>query len=303
MITRYTQQHITWLDLLNPTLEEIREVIDEAHIPPDFSADLTVMVPHTETVYLENALKITLDFPIVKRTDINHPQEIKFLVTKKHLVTIHFEEIEAMDRFSREFEVLTVLKDKTDILGPVPLFLMMLNYLYDGLYLKLQYLETRLNDIEEEIFNEHEKEMVLEISNVNRRLISFKRALIAHENALANLNAGIVAAFGAGYHSDVIEIEHKFRTSLRFEEALASTLADLRETNAALLGTKQNEIMKMFTILAFITFPLTLFSSLFGMNTHDTPIIGLPGDFWIIVSAMIVVSAGFFFYFKYRRWI
>lgn len=303
MITRYTHKKITWLDVLNPTIEEVRDIITEAGIPPEFSTDLTVMVPHTETEYERNSIKVTLDFPIVKRTDINHPQEIKFLVTKTHVVTIHFEEIEAMHRFSKEFEILDVLKGKQAKLTTVALFLMMLNYLYEGLYLKLEYLETKLKDIEDEIFQEHEKEMVFEISQVSRRLITFKRALIAHENALTHLNAGILTAFGNGYHGSVIEIEHRFRTVLRYEDALSSTLVDLRETNAALLNTKQNEIMKMFTILAFITFPLTLLSSLFGMNTTHTPILGLPGDFWIIVGTMFVVSSGFFMYFKYRKWI
>lgn len=58
----------------------------------------------------------------------------------------------------------------------------------------------------------------------------------------------------------------------------------------------------MFTILAFITFPLTLFTSMFGMNTKTTPLVGRDGDFWIILGAMTVISIGFFAYFRYRKW-
>ena len=60
--------------------------------------------------------------------------------------------------------------------------------------------------------------------------------------------------------------------------------------------------MKILTIMAFITFPLTLFASMFGMNTHTTPIVGYPGDFWIILGIMVIVSAGLFSYFKYKKW-
>ena len=303
MISRYTYKKITWLDILNPTPEEIREVAGEANLPPELATDLTAMVPHTETEYTKGVLKITLDFPIVKRTDINHPQEIKFLVTKTHLVTIHFEEIEAMDRFTKKFEVLEVLQKNKTALTPISLFLMMLNYLYEGLYLKLEYLETRLEDIEDEIFKEHEKEMVFELSQVGRRLIAFKRALIAHHNAIEHLSAGITTAFNKNYANEIMEIKHRYHSVLRQEEALSNVLIDLRETNGALLNTKQNETMKMFTILAFMTFPLTLFSSLFGMNTVSTPIVGMHHDFWIIVGIMFIVSFGFFIYFKYRRWI
>jgi Mg2+ and Co2+ transporter CorA len=51
-------------------------------------------------------------------------------------------------------------------------------------------------------------------------------------------------------------------------------------------------VMKNLTIMAFITFPLTLLSSLFGMNTHDTPIIGFKGDFWLILSGITYVVIG-----------
>ncbi|MFT5849522.1 MAG: magnesium transporter [Patiriisocius sp.] len=302
MIQRYTQKKLTWLDVLNPTPDEIREIAAEAGIPSEFTSDLTVMIPHSETFHVKGALKITLDFPIVRRTDIKHPHEIKFIATKTHLVTIRFEDIESMHRFAKEFEVLCMLKNKT-VTEPAALLVTMLNYLYDAMYLKLDYLETKMKDVEEEIFNEHEREMVFEISGVSRRLITFKQTLSAHENALSRLRGALGFSFGKKYEARVDELEHHYRNLNRQVYALSSTLDDLRDTNMALLSTKQNETMKIFTILAFITFPLTLFTSMFGMNTETTPIVGNEGDFWIILSIMVIVSIAFFALFKYKRWI
>lgn len=301
MIERYEHKKLTWLDVSNPTHEEIREIIAEASIPSEFANDLTVMVPHSETFYKKGSLKITLDFPIVKRTDINHPHEIKFLVTKTHLITIRFEDIEAIHHFSKEFEVMCVLNNEKNA-TPAKLFITMLNYVYDAMYLKLDFLESKMKDIEEEIFNEHEREMVFEISSVGRKIISFKQALASHENALIRLRVGLGFAFGKSFEAHVDKLEHHYRSLTRHSFALSHTLNDLRDTNMALLSTKQNETMKIFTILAFITFPLTLFTSLFGMNTATTPIVGEEGDFWIIVGIMAVVSVGFFALFKYKRW-
>lgn len=303
MIERYQNKKITWLDVVNPTPEEVREIAMEASIPLEFTNDLTVMVPHSETFYKKGSLKITLDFPIVKRTDINHPHEIKFIVTKTHLVTIRFEDIESIHRFSKEFEILCMLKNGETTNTP-SLFLILLNYIYDGLYLKLDYLESKMKDVEEEIFNEHEREMVFEISSISRRLITFKQTLSAHENAIIRLRVGMAHAFGTKKYEDKLDkLEHHFRNVTRQIFALSHTLDDLRDTNMALLSTKQNETMKIFTILAFITFPLTLFTSMFGMNTTTTPIVGQPGDFWFILSIMVVVSIGFFVFFKYKKWI
>ncbi|MCA9366058.1 magnesium transporter CorA family protein [Candidatus Kaiserbacteria bacterium] len=303
MVERYKQKQVVWLDVLNPTPDEIREIAAECSLPPEFTTDLTSMTPHTEATSLKNAFKITLDFPVVKRTDINHPHEIKFIATKSHLITIRFEEIEVLHRFAKEFEVLSTLDNGTAAkMNGGRLLIVMLLYIYKGLHLKLDYLETKMQDIEENIFEDNEKEMLFEISKVSRRLIAFRHSITAHEDVLETLEADVVHSFGKTYSGSVHEIKQVYEQVSRRVLALSSTLQDLRDTNDALLSTKQNEVMKILTIMAFITFPLTLFTSMFGMNTTTTPILGHRNDFWIILGIMLVVSIGFFAFFKYKRW-
>ena len=80
-------------------------------------------------------------------------------------------------------------------------------------------------------------------------------------------------------------------------------LDELRETNNSILTTKQNEIMKTLTILAFIVVPLATLSQIFGMNVTHTPLVGLPYDFWIIIGIMLGLALAMFGYFKYKKWI
>lgn len=304
MINRYKHSKTTWLEVVSPTAEEVRELIEECNIPREYAGDLTAPTPKTEVFAKKGFFKVTLDFPIVKRTDINHPHEIKFLVTKDHLVTIRFEEIEAVHRFTKEYEVLCLLgsKSKTQI-TPDSLCITMINYLYASLHVKLDYLENRLKDIEEGIFAGHEREMVFELSQISRRLITFRQTIGAHDNALDGMPNALQVAFGKVDVNRIEELEHHYHSLKRHLNALTSVLTDLKDTNSALLFTKQNEVMKLFTILAFITFPLTLFTSMFGMNTVATPILGHQFDFWIILSIMVVVSITFFGFFKYKKWI
>jgi magnesium transporter len=300
MIERYTYNKITWLDVTSPTQEEVHALIAECDIPREFANDLSTMSPRTEVFSKKGFLKITLDFPIVKRTDISHPHEVKFLITKSHFITIRFEDMAVMHRFSKEFEVLSMLKGKKpDTEG---LFLKLLALFYDGLYEKLDYVDSQLKDIEEEIFEGHEEEMVYSLSRISRRLIAFKQVIDAHEEALDKLSFGMKDAFARAHTSTVDAIIHQYDIVRRRLQALTSTFVDLRETNNSLHDTKQNEFMRVFTILAFITFPLTLFSSMFGMNTSNTPIVGHPFDFWIIVIIMIMVSISFFAYFRHKKW-
>lgn len=302
MINRYTQGKITWLDVLKPTPDEIHEIFSECDIPLTLANDLTSMTPRSEVVTEKKSIKITLDYPIVKRTDINHPHEIKFIATKSHLITVHFEEIEALHKFTKDFEVLSILKNKKSNATGGHLLLTLLSRLYLALDIKLDYLQSRLSDIEEGIFSEKEKEMVFEISELSRRLIDFKQTIQSHKSALNSLDASIKEVFTHNHEIQVSEIKSQYEHLMTRTQSLSGTLIDLRETNNSLLTTKQNEIMKTFTILAFITFPLTLFTSMFGMNTKTTPILGRDFDFWIIVSIMAVVSISFFMYFRYKKW-
>ena len=303
MIERFNGGKLTWIDMVNPTSDEIREVMEEANLPPELVSDLSAPIPRSSAVAVGNVVKVTLDYPIVKRTDINHPHEIKLLATKTHLVSVHFEDIEAIHRFQKEFELLSILKNTKSKASGGHLLNAIMMFLYHSLNAKLDYLETKLVDVENEIFKGREKEMVFEISNISRRIISFKHVLATHAQVLDDLMELIETAFTKEHKTGVLEIHEQYLFLSSRVGTINETMDDLRETNMALLPTKQNETMKILTILAFITFPLTLFTSMFGMNTSTTPIIGQPGDFWIIVGVMAVVSIGFFGYFKYKDWI
>lgn len=303
MVERHTQGTLTWIDLFNPTDDEIHSILEETTAPPEFFADFGTPVPRSESVCMDKAIKVTADFPIVKRTDIDHPHEIKFVVTKRGLITARYEEMEATDRFTKEFEVLSTLHKNKKKLNGVDLFFGLMHELYTSLGAKLDYLETRMLDIEKEVFNEHEKEMVFTLSQVSRRLITFRHTLKTHTPILSELRDSIAEVFGTAAANRIDELDKKFSVLMQRTDALFESLDELRDTNYALLTTKQNEIMKIFTILAFVTFPLTLFTSLFGMNTVTAPIVGKTGDFWIIIGIMTVVASLFFIFFKYKKWL
>ncbi len=302
MIETHTNGKVTWVDVLTPTQEEVRELIVTYHIPAHFAEDLTVVVPYSRTVWQKGFLKTTLDYPIVKRTDIAHPHEVKYLITKDALITVRFEDIQAVERFKKEFEVLRMLDKKGGTQTGAKLAGVFMTYLYRGQDEKLDYLNEQLSEIEREIFAEKEKEMVFAISRVSRRLMNLDQTLAVHESVLPDFKEGLIGAFGKKYTDDADDLAAQLGALTHRAHKLTQKLFEIRRTNDSLLTTKQNEIMKTLTIMAFITFPLTLFTSMFGMNAEDAPIIGRNGDFWFIVGIMLVVSIFFFGYFKYKRW-
>ncbi len=83
----------------------------------------------------------------------------------------------------------------------------------------------------------------------------------------------------------------------------SDTLHELRETNNSLLSTKENETMRVLTIMALLTFPLSLMVAILQIDTVHNPIRGLPYDFWIILGTVIVTGTCMVVYFKHRGWL
>lgn len=303
MIERFKQGKLIWINLKNPSTDEVQKAMVELDLPPQLMTDLTTTVPRNTAVKIEDTIKITLDFPVVKQLSIDHQYEVKFLVSKKSLLTVQYEEMEGIDRFKRQFEVATTLRKSQKHITGAHLFISLFNNLYETTSSKLDYIESKLADIESQIFENNEKQMVYEISNVSKKLIAFRHTIHGHEDIFKETHILFGNTYGTSFNTDLEAIEGQYFVLQRKANAQYETLAALRETNAAMLTTKQNEVIKTLTIMAFITFPLTLFSSMFGMNTEATPIIGHKADFWIIVAIMISVTIGFFTFFRHKKWL
>lgn len=297
MITRHSHGAREWLDCISPSPDEVRELVERAGIPPALAEDLSAEAARASGVCHDGALKLTLRLPVVKEKKRERVQEIKCIATNERLVTVRYADVATLDTFAKELEVATALGKESHDGGP-ELLGALLQVLHRSLAEKLDYLEARLADIEERMFDGHEKELVADISRAAQRLLTFRQTLLDYEPTFTAVRTCATETFT---HS-LDEFSMLCASLRRRVDALTETATELRETNNALLYNKQNEIMKTLTIMAFVTFPLSLFASLFGMNTATLPLVGAPGDFWYILGGMLVVTAGFFAFFKYRRW-
>lgn len=303
MIERYTDALFTWVDLSSPTPDEAREVMEKYNIPPQLLGDLSGPVPRSTAHLAENALKITLDFPVVKRRDIEGAHEIKFLITKKTLITVRYEDISALHTFAKEFEVVSTLHKSHKNTDGGTLFVALMGTLYENLSTKLDYVESKFITIEEGMVEGRERRMVFDISNTGQSLITFRQILFSHKEVLDIAIPMGEKLFGKDFKTQSAALISHLQHLLRRVNTLSASLQELRATNDSLLSAKQNEIVKTLTILAFVTYPLSLIAAVFGMNTDYTPIVDGRYGFWIIFGMMGVAGAALFSYFKFRNWI
>lgn len=273
----------------------------EFDLHPNIVEEMTSPSVKSKVERYDNCLYLVLHFPGNKSRG-NAQQEIDFVLGKRYLITVRYENIDPLHSFAKSFEVSSVLKTNEHQHGG-HLFASMVRSLYRALTHECDSLRDKLDDIEDMIFRGREREMVTRISAVGRLVHDFRRTLVSHQEMLLSLESPGEKLFGAGfpYHlRAALSEEARVRHNL---DHLREWLAELRETNNSLLSLKQNDVMKNLTIMAFMTFPLTLMVALFTVPAEHTPIIGMAYDFWIILGILLLAGCGFIVFFKYKKWL
>lgn len=308
MITRYTHEDITWIDAESPTKEEVISLAKEFNLHPLVSSELSAPSMRPRVDMYNEALYLILHFPAIRHThDESHEkggrQEIDFIVGKKYLLTVRYDTIDTLHKFSKEFEV-TSLLNKAPVGNHAGfLFFYMIKKLYRSLEHELESIETRLRVAETRIFKGEEDRMVVVLSRINRDLLDFKQEIRPHLEVLKTFETISTKFFGNDFSFYMQSILSEYNKVANILEGHKEMLKDLRETNDSLLTTKTGIIMKRLTFVSFATFPPMLIASVFGMNATHTPLMGQQNDFWFIIGIMGVITSVIITFFFYKKWL
>jgi len=303
MLHRYTHNNLTWIDLESPTHEEVLELMGEFDIEALVAEELLLPTHKPRVELHENFVYMILHFPALRHTHQNIEQEIDFIIGRNFIVTTRYDTIDPIHKFSKVFEVNSVL-DKSNIGEHAGfIFYYMLKKMYKSVEHEIGYIHDALEGIETNIFSGKEKDMVSSLSNTGRDLLNLRQSIEPHRDILKEYEAFGSTFFGIEFSPYLKALTNDYYRVHSHIVRQIESLKELRETNNSLLYAKQNEAMKVVAILAFVTFPLSLIASIFGMNTVYLPLAGNQNDFWIIMTIMAVLTFSFFLFFKYKKWL
>jgi magnesium transporter len=145
--------------------------------------------------------------------------------------------------------------------------------------------------------------MVRAISESARDFLNIRQTIEPHREILHTLETEGAQFWGTDFMPYLRTLNNEYYRVHNHIMRNTESLHELRETNNALLSTKENETMRILTIMALLTFPLSLFVDIFSIDTDHNPIRGLPYDFWIIVGLVLAIGGMMIFYFKHKKWL
>src|SRR3989338_1877475 len=303
MRTSYEHNGVLWIDLESPTQDEVKVVVEQFGIVPMVAEELLIPSIKPRAEFYDAYMYVVLHFPTLRRSHKSIEQEVDFIVGRNFIITTHYDVIDPLHKFSKVFEVNSIL-DKSNMGNHAGFFFFyMLKRMYKGVEYEVERVRHHLSTIEGDIFSGHEVGMVEAISNTSRDLLNLRQTIEPHREVLHTVESEGAKLFGDNFAPYLRALSNEYYRVHNHVMRNTESLHELRETNNSLLSTKENETMRMLTIMALFTFPLALIAAVLGMSAKANPIIGQPYDFWIIVGTIFLSAVLMYLFFKHKKWL
>lgn len=295
-------KNVTWISLIRPDKEEL----DSLHarfpkIHPIVLEDLLTPTIRQRVENYEHHLYMVLYFPsFIHEERKTVARELDLIILPGILITVQYGEFDTLEDFWHTCEEENVVGDQY---GKTPIHLLyyLLRQFFSASLKELEQFQEKIDAVEEEIFSGHEKEVLEDVSILRRNIMDFRRAIKPQQLTLESLTTQGKQIFGEKSTPYLTDLVGEYLKVWDLLENHKEALDVLYETNNSLLTAKINELIRAFTILAFITFVPNIITNVYSMNFKNIPFTGHDTGFWVVLGSMIILSWGVYIILKLRK--
>lgn len=294
----------TWIDIVKPTKEDIEFIAKQHKFHPIILDELLHVSAHSRVDIYDQYLYLTYHIPVYDPvTKTSRKAEIDCLITKNKVITVHYEELEPINNFSRNLTNNLHYRE-TAMENTGKLLYSLIEEVINFSMRQLRHIEDNITNLTQELFTGKEDIMLRKISYVKRDLLDYRIISRPQEIVLKSLKQSAIKFWGEDivtYLSDLVGDHMKVVQHL---ENYQETIESLEETNAQLLDAKTNSVMQKFNILAFLTIPAVIILQLFSVDSVNKML----GEndlkiFLVSLFLVILISIVSLLFFKKRKWL
>lgn len=187
--------------------------------------------------------------------------------------------------------------------GPSLLSYALADALVDTYYPIVEGISEQLDDVEARILENPTPDLVTKLHQLQRQITTLRRVARPQVEALyklAHADSPLVPAESAVF---LKEVEDHARQILGRLDAGRDIASDTMGAVLATLGHRQNEVMKVLTLVGSIFIPLTFMAGIYGMNFEYMPELRIKAAYPMLMGAMAIVAVGMVLLFRARGWI
>jgi magnesium transporter len=244
-----------------------------------------------------------LHFPVYdKAIQRLNAAELDVFIGQDYLVTLPTRELLPVTRLFARCEADEVYREQLFAKGSGRLLYEVLDDLFDYCFPILDKIGHKLDRIEDDMFEGAAEDVVRDISNVKQEIISYRKVIKPERSTLRVLERRVARFLPEElelYFDDINDAVERIWDQLdNYKEVVEA----LESTNESVISHRQNDVLRLLTIISVTMLPLTLLTGIFGMN------VVYPGEatktaFWIILAALVVTLGGMLGFFRLKRWL
>jgi magnesium transporter len=244
-----------------------------------------------------------LHFPVYdKAIQRLNAAELDLFVGNDYLVTVPNVELLPVTRLFARCQEDKELRDQLFAKGSGYLLYHILDDLFDYCFPILDKIGHKLDSVEDDMFEERAEDVVRDLSNVKQEIISYRKIIKPERSTLRLLERQVERFLPQDlelYFDDIVDASERIWDLLDNYKEVVEALED---TNESVISHRQNDVLRVLTVVTVILLPLTLITGVFGMNVHF-PGFETSAAFWAIVGFMLGLGLGLTAFFRYKRWL
>jgi magnesium transporter len=296
---RQLDDGVAWIDLYKPTRKEFESVAQELELPSRVIEDAIKPQLRPKIARYGDSL-----FVVLKTARyLDEPERVDFseahvLVGKDFVVTVHFEEIPALDEVRRRLEGEPELLRQ----GPQPILHEIMDQIVDDYEPVLEGLGTDIEEVEVEVFggNAGVSQRIYELS---RELVQVQRATSPLARALERVAESDEHDIDPRVRSYLSDLHDRVLRITEPTEGFRDMLSDILVVNLTLISVRQNDQTKKISAWAAILIVPTLIAGIYGMNFDYMPELHWTFGYPFALALIVLVSVGLYAVFKHVEWL
>ena len=281
-------------------IDELQKLGTHFNIHPLTVEDIFNMEHMPKVEDTEHSLFITLKNLTWNSTDFQiDSEQVSFFLSENVLIT--FEEKDN-DIFAAIIERLRSGKGKGRMRQEDYLCYLLIDMVVDHYYILLDITEEQIEELEKTLIENPTNELTQQFLSLKKNLMLLRKTIYPLKEEIRYLSredSEIISVYTKQYLGDVSEhLTYIIQSIDNFRDMIASMMDLLMANNA----NRMNSIMKTLTLVSTIIIPMTLLSSIYGMNFQYIPELHWRYGYTIFLIFLLGVGSGIYFYMKKKNW-
>lgn len=159
-----------------------------------------------------------------------------------------------------------------------------------------------VEEIEEEIISNSDKESLLQLYGLKREMIYLRKQVWPMRDMISNMVRSETKLINPSTDIYLRDLQDHVTRIIDTVETYRDLLSGIMDIYLSTNANKMNEVMKVLTIMSSIFIPVTFIAGVYGMNFDYMPELKSPYGYAVTWGVMLSIMLGLIIYFRKKKW-